>query len=505
MRTWPDSNASAIERFLRQRRIYHPQTPKTYRRVLCGFQDVVRRCERSPSRVSLQTLKGWLQERSGEWSAFTLLHRACIIDRFLDFLVREGSIASNPVAELRTKYLIKIKGSATIVRALLAPEPDRALEALRQLPRFGSVLGDLMRNHVALMRTRGFRYDTNTRMFLRFDRYLQRHPELANEPVPVMLQRWAAARSTAFHAVDCELLGRALAKARHHVDSSAPILRPGPHPQRRFARGCYRRAHGITIGPDDSIWLTDVFDHTVRKCTPDGKVLMTIGVGGKPARAMSGEPFNQCTHVAIKPHTGDLFVSDGYLNPKVHKYAPDGRLLYSWGHSRAPTQGSSTCLTTSRPTATASSMLPIAITIACRCSRRTASSNISGQEWRCRVGSASTPAARTSCATSASSALCGGRRGAPDFWAAWNRPGMGPRVSIYSLDGKLQARLCDNGQGDGRGQLTAPHGIAVTPEGDILVAEVSYTILGRTLNPRRPVRNFLRLAKLKKSEHQTHV
>jgi hypothetical protein len=94
---------------------------------------------------------------------------------------------------------------------------------------------------------------------------------------------------------------------------------------------------------------------------------------------------------------------------------------------------------------------------------------------------------------------------APDFWAAWNRPGMGPRVSIYSLDGKLQARLCDNGQGDGRGQLTAPHGIAVTPEGDILVAEVSHTILGRTLNPPRPVRNFLRLAKLKKSEHQTHV
>ena len=237
MRTWPDRNASAIERFLRQRRLRHPQTPKTYRRVLCGFQDVVRRCERSSSRVSLQTLRGWLQERSAEWSAFTLLHRACIIDRFLDFLVREGSIASNPVAELRTKYCVK--GSETILRALLAPEPERALEALRQLPQFGSVLGELMRNHIALMRTRGFRYDTNTRMFLRFDRFLQRHPELANEPVPVMLQHWAAARSTAFHAADCELLGRALAKARHHVDSSAPVL-----PQRRFARGWHRRGNG---------------------------------------------------------------------------------------------------------------------------------------------------------------------------------------------------------------------------------------------------------------------
>jgi integrase len=198
-------------------------------------------------------LKGWLQERGAKWSAFTLLHRACIIDRFLDFLVREGSIASNPVAELRTKYLIK--GSATILRALLAPEPDTALEALRQLPQFGSVLGDLMRNHVALMRTRGFRYDTNTRMFLRFDRFLQRHRELADEPVPVVLQRWAAAGSTTFHAVDCELLECALAKARHHVDSSAPILRPGPHPQLRFARGWYRRGSGS--GAARRRWVRD--------------------------------------------------------------------------------------------------------------------------------------------------------------------------------------------------------------------------------------------------------
>jgi integrase/recombinase XerD len=234
MRTWPDSNASAIERFLRERRLRHPQTPRTYRHVLRGFQDVVKRCERSSSRVSRRTLEVWLHERSAEWSPSTVLHRARIIDRFLDFLVREGSIASNPVAELRSKYCIK--GSATILRALLAPEPDRALEALRQLPHFGSVLGDLMRNHVALMRTRGFRYDTNTRMFLRFDRFLQRHPELSNEPPPVMLQHWAAARSTAFHAADCELLERALAKARRHLDPSVPVARPDLIVRRRFVR-----------------------------------------------------------------------------------------------------------------------------------------------------------------------------------------------------------------------------------------------------------------------------
>jgi integrase len=148
--------------------------------------------------------------------------------------VREGSIADNPVAELRTKYCVT--ASETILRALLAPVPDRGAGSVAAVASVRSVLGDLMRNHIALMRTRGFRYDTTTRMFLRFDRFLQRHSELAQEPVPVMLQRWAAAGSTAFHAADCELLGRALAKAMRYLDPSVPVPRPDPHPQRQFAR-----------------------------------------------------------------------------------------------------------------------------------------------------------------------------------------------------------------------------------------------------------------------------
>jgi integrase/recombinase XerD len=232
MRTWPDRNSSAIGRFLRQRRFRHPQTPKTYRRLLRGFQDVVERCERASSQVSQRTLEAWLRERSAEWSASTVLYSGRIVHRFLEFLVREGSINSNPVAELCTKYCVN--GRETILRALLAPEPDKALEAVRQLPRFGSVLGDLMRNHITLMRTRGFRYDTKNRIFLRFDRFLQKHPELAKEPVPVMLQHWAAARSTASHAAECELLGRALAKARRHLDPSVPIPRLDPLSWRRY-------------------------------------------------------------------------------------------------------------------------------------------------------------------------------------------------------------------------------------------------------------------------------
>jgi integrase len=181
-----------------------------------------------------------------------VLHRARIVDRFLDFLVNEGSIASNPVAELRAEYCVR--SSKPILQALLAPEPDRALEALRQLPPFGSVLGKLMRDHIARMRTRGFRYDRQARRFLRFDRFLQAHPELAQAPVAVMLQSWAAARSTPQHAADCERLGRDLAKARRHLDPSIELPRPNPRPHQEVARH-WRRPH--IYSPDEVGLLLD--------------------------------------------------------------------------------------------------------------------------------------------------------------------------------------------------------------------------------------------------------
>ena len=102
---------------------------------------------------------------------------------------------------------------------------------------------------------------------------------------------------------------------------------------RSWGEGLYPRAHGVTMSPDDSIFLTDDGDHTVRKCRLDGTVLFTLGVPGTPVPFMSGDPFNRCTHVAIDPQTAEFYVSDGYGNARVHKYSPDGKLLFSWGES----------------------------------------------------------------------------------------------------------------------------------------------------------------------------
>ena len=40
---------------------------------------------------------------------------------------------------------------------------------------------------------------------------------------------------------------------------------------RSWGEGLFDRAHGVHMAPDDSLWLTDDGDHTVRHCTLDGQ------------------------------------------------------------------------------------------------------------------------------------------------------------------------------------------------------------------------------------------
>ncbi len=110
--------------------------------------------------------------------------------------------------------------------------------------------------------------------------------------------------------------------------------------------------HGATIARDGSIYCADDGNHTVRRFTPDGKVTLTLGTkdkpsdtgytltsaDGKPIHIMEaikttkrgGPPFNSPTDVALSA-SGEIFVSDGYGNARVHKFSPDGKLLLSWG------------------------------------------------------------------------------------------------------------------------------------------------------------------------------
>ena len=126
MNSWPDTNNAAIDRYVRQLRLDCPTSPIYYRQALHSFQQIV--AEHHPCEVNRNVLEAWLRERAAHWPPSTLLHRTRIVGRFLDFLVREGLVARNPVADLRAEYCVN--SSKAVWRALLDPNPDQALEGL---------------------------------------------------------------------------------------------------------------------------------------------------------------------------------------------------------------------------------------------------------------------------------------------------------------------------------------------------------------------------------------
>ena len=272
------------------------------------------------------------------------------------------------------------------------------------------------------------------------------------------------------------------------------VFNRGEHPMMVFDRdgnflrswgeGLFPRAHGLTMGPDDTMFCSDDGDHTVRKCTLDGKVLFTLGAAGKPAPFMSGDPFNRCTHVAIDPRNGDFYVSDGYGNARVHKYNPEGKLLFSWGESGTD-PGEFNIV---HNIATDKEGW---VYVADRENHRIQVFNPQGK-FETQWVNMSRP--------------CGLYIDQGPGWAYIGELGaaigpnaegrkLGPRVSIYNTQGQLLARLGDKPEGEAPGQFIAPHGICIDSRGDIYVGEVSWTHTGSRLTPPREIRSLQKLVR----------
>jgi sugar lactone lactonase YvrE len=101
------------------------------------------------------------------------------------------------------------------------------------------------------------------------------------------------------------------------------------------------RTHGIYVAPNGTIFCTDDGQHTVRQFSPDGKLLMTMGTKNTPSDTgydgknldtitHGGPPFNRPTNVAIGAK-GQIYITDGYGNARVHIFSPKGELIRSWG------------------------------------------------------------------------------------------------------------------------------------------------------------------------------
>ena len=227
---------------------------------------------------------------------------------------------------------------------------------------------------------------------------------------------------------------------------------------RAWGEGIFVRPHGVHIDAEGFVWCTDDGDHTVRKCSPEGRVLRVLGVPGRPSPAMSGLPFCRCTHTATAPN-GELYVTDGYGNACVHRFAPDGTLVATWGR---PGMGPGEFNLPHNLVCDGERII-----VADRESHRLQVFDLAGAYL------ASWHGVHRPCA------LCRGPGGlvyvgeaGPALTVNRETPNLGPRVSVLGPDGALLGRI-GAGAGTGLDALVAPHALAVDGHGDVYIGEVT--------------------------------
>ena len=111
-----------------------------------------------------------------------------------------------------------------------------------------------------------------------------------------------------------------------------------------FGAGMFIWPHGMHVDRDGNIWATDgaaedavataakagvKAGHVVRKFSPDGQVLMTLG---EPGVAGGDEYHFRSPAGVVTAPNGDIFVADGHgANNRIVKYAKDGKFIKAWG------------------------------------------------------------------------------------------------------------------------------------------------------------------------------
>jgi len=126
------------------------------------------------------------------------------------------------------------------------------------------------------------------------------------------------------------------------------VLNRGPQPLvefdasgtfiRAFGEGLFTRTHGLKFDRDGNIWVTDVGAHIVVKLNTQGQTLLTLGTKGEPGvwdEAAGSKRLNQPNDIAFSG-AGDIFVVQGHTagptgDPRVLKFDKTGHFIKSWG------------------------------------------------------------------------------------------------------------------------------------------------------------------------------
>jgi len=275
------------------------------------------------------------------------------------------------------------------------------------------------------------------------------------------------------------------------------ILNRGPHPVivvdkngefvRSWGEGLFdQRAHGIHAAHDGTIWTVNDSQHCVRQWTQDGTLKQTIGKEGQAAAKWSGVPFNRPTNMGISPTTGDVYITDGYGNARVHRFDSSGTHITSWGepgidpgqfqfpHNVVIDRDENIYVTDREGNR---------VQVFDKTGKVQAIwQNIYRPQALCMddacehiyVGEMLMQAGLEDCTT------------------------LGHHLNVYNLQGERLARLGDPEIGAAPTQFIAPHGFDVDSQGNLYVGEVSFTVYGRRFfDPPKTFKCFRRLTRLK--------
>ncbi len=114
----------------------------------------------------------------------------------------------------------------------------------------------------------------------------------------------------------------------HRGEHSIIELTPDGRVVRSWGDGLFIRPHAIRVDPEGYLWVVDNDTHQILKMDAAGRVRMVMGRKGQSGEGPN--EFNRPTDVAFGPG-GEFYVSDGYVNSRVAKFAADGSFITAWG------------------------------------------------------------------------------------------------------------------------------------------------------------------------------
>lgn len=90
-----------------------------------------------------------------------------------------------------------------------------------------------------------------------------------------------------------------------------------------WGKGLFKVPHGLRVDGAGNVWTTDNGNHLLRKFSPDGKLLQSVGEAGGKVQLRAPDDL-------VFSSKGEIYVADSG-NGRIVKLSPDGQFLAEWG------------------------------------------------------------------------------------------------------------------------------------------------------------------------------